>query len=142
MYVPIVMILNTLIGRVNATQTTIGKSLWIELIWFQCQKRLSAKELDSYSVATNIAEEALGGIRTVYAFGGEQSEIERYNKGLIKAKYAVKLKGLLTGIGYGFMHFLFFACSALTFWYGVQLVLEDRDKIDKEYTLAVLMIVR
>ena len=119
-----------------------GKYRSFLLISFQCQKRLSAKELDSYSAATNIAEEALSGIRTVYAFGGERSEIERYNKGLIKAKYAVKLKGLLSGIVYGIMHFLFFACSALTFWYGVQLVLEDRDKVDKEYTPAVLMIVR
>lgn len=88
-----------------------------------------------------MAEEVLSGIRTVFAFAGEKVEIERYNKRLIKAKKAVKVKGLLAGIGEGIMRFLFFGSNALAFWYGVRLVLDDRDKIDKEYTPAVLMIV-
>ncbi|XP_055296579.1 multidrug resistance protein homolog 65-like [Sitodiplosis mosellana] len=119
-YVPIVIIMNSIIGRF--------------------QMALSTKELDSYSAASNVTEEVLSGIRTVYAFGGERSEIKRYNKRLVKAKNAVKLKGLITGIGDGIMRFLFLACSALAFWYGVRLVLDDRDKDDKEYTPTVLMI--
>lgn len=107
----------------------------------QFQAALSTKELNSYSAAANVAEEVLSGIRTVFAFGGEKVEIERYNKRLINAKRAVRLKGLLAGIGDGIMRFLFFGSNALAFWYGVQLVLDDRDKIDKEYTPAVLMIV-
>lgn len=51
------------------------------------------------------------------------------------------MKGLLAGIGDGIMRFLFFGSNALAFWYGVKLVLEDRQKADKEYTPAVLMIV-
>ena len=102
---------------------------------------MSTKELNSYSAAANVAEEVLSGIGTVFAFGGEKIEIERYNKRLIKAKKAVRVKGLLTGIGEGIMRFLFFGSSALAYWYGVQLVLDDRDKVDKEYTPAVLMIV-
>lgn len=83
----------------------------------------------------------MSGIRTVYAFGGEQLEINRYNDRLENAKNVVKQKGLLTGIEDGVLRFLFLACSAVTFWYGVQLVLDDRDKEDKEHTPAVLMIV-
>lgn len=107
----------------------------------QFQAALSTKELNSYSAAANVAEEVLSSIRTVFAFGGEKIEIERYNKRLINAKKAVKLKGLLAGIGDGTMRFLFFASNAVAFWYGVQLVLDDRGKDDKEYTPAVLMIV-
>lgn len=107
---------------------------------FQFQTSLSTKELDSYSAAANVAEEVLSGIRTVFAFGGEKLEIERYNKRLINAKKAVKVKGLLSGLGDGIMRFLFFGSNALAFWYGVKLVLEDRNKVDKEYTPAVLMI--
>lgn len=88
-----------------------------------------------------MAEEVLSGIRTVFAFGGEKVEIERYNKRLINAKKAVKLRGFLTGLGDGFMRFMYFVCCAATFWYGVQLVLDDRDKVNKDYTPAILMIV-
>lgn len=75
------------------------------------------------------------------AFCGERSETERYNKLLLPAKEASKRKGFSTGIGDGIMRFLFFASNALAYWYGVRLVLNDRDKADKEYTPAVLMIV-
>ncbi|XP_031626047.1 multidrug resistance protein homolog 65 [Contarinia nasturtii] len=119
-YVPIVILTNYIIGKF--------------------QTSLSTKELNSYSAAANVAEEVLSGIRTVFAFGGEKSEIERYNKRLINAKKAVKVKGLLAGLGDGIMRFLFFGSNALAFWYGVKLVLEDRNKVDKEYTPAVLMI--
>ncbi|XP_031622750.1 multidrug resistance protein homolog 65-like [Contarinia nasturtii] len=119
-YVPIVILTNYIIGKY--------------------QTSLSIKESNSYSAATNVAEEVLSGIRTVFAFGGEKLEIDRYNKRLINAKKAVKLKGLLAGLGDGVMQFLFFGSNALAFWYGVKLVLEDRDNVDKEYTPAVLMI--
>lgn len=107
----------------------------------QLKAELTTKESDSYSAAANVAEEVLSGVRTVYAFGGENLEINRYNQRLENAKNVVKVKGLLTGIEDGVLRFLFLACSAITFWYGVQLVLDDRDKVDKEYTPAVLMIV-
>lgn len=88
-----------------------------------------------------MAEEVLSGIRTVFAFGGEQLEIERYNKQLTKERRAVLMKGVISGIGDGIMRFLFFGSNALGFWYGVKLVLEDRDRIDKQYTPEILMIV-
>lgn len=83
----------------------------------------------------------LGGIRTVVAFCGEKREIERYDRLLVPAQNAGVHKGLSSGIGEGIMRFLFFASNALAYWYGVRLVLMDRDKTDKEYTPAVLMIV-
>lgn len=107
----------------------------------QLQASLTAKETNAYAEAANVAEEVFGGIRTVFAFCGEKNEIERYNQKLMVAKSAVKRKGLLSGIGDGLMRFLFFASNAIGFWYGVQLVLADRDKEIKEYTPAVLMIV-
>lgn len=107
----------------------------------QVQATLTKKEIDAYAVAANLVEEVLGGIRTVVAFGGEKREIERYDKFLGPAQKAGIRKGLSSGIGEGIMRFLFFASNALAYWYGVRLVLNDRDKIDKEYTPAVMMIV-
>ena len=148
-YVPIVIITNTVIGKVNylipfylIKQLTLKAFTNLHTYPFQFQAILSVKEMNSYSAAANVAEEVLSGIRTVFAFGGEKVEIGRYNKRLIKAKEAVKMKGLLAGIGDGIMRFLFFGSNALAYWYGVQLVLDDRNKANKEYTPAVLMIVR
>lgn len=92
-------------------------------------------------MAGNVAEEVLGGIRTVTAFSGEKKEAARYNTLLIPAQKAGKLKGLFTGSGEAVMRFMFYASNALAYWYGVTLVLADRDKDYKEYTPAVLMIV-
>lgn len=102
---------------------------------------MSAKEIDAYAAAANVAEEVLSGVRTVFAFSGERIEIDRYNKRLVPAKKAGRRKGFLSGVGDGVMRFLFFASNAVAFWYGVQLVLDDRDKTEKQYTPAVLMIV-
>ena len=35
------------------------------------------KELDAYAKAGAVAEEVLGAVRTVYAFGGQKKEIAR-----------------------------------------------------------------
>lgn len=108
---------------------------------FQFRVKLLTKEGNAYSAAANVVEEVLSGIRTVFAFGGEQLEIERYNKQLTKERRTVLMKGIISGIGDGIMRFLFFGSNALGFWYGVKLVLEDRDKTDKQYTPEILMIV-
>ena len=102
---------------------------------------MSIKEQNFYSAAANVAEEVLSGIRTVFAFGGEKVEIERYNSRLINAKQAVQMKGLLAALREGILQFLFFGSNALFFWYGAKLVLNDRHNVDKEYTPAVMMIV-
>lgn len=60
----------------------------------------------------------------------------------ISAQKAGIRKGLASGIGEGIMRFMFYAMNSLAYWYGVSLVLADRDKTEKEYTPAVLMIVR
>lgn len=108
---------------------------------FQVQATLTKKEIDAYAVAANLVEEVLGGIRTVVAFCGEKREMERYDKLLVPAQKAGIRKGLSSGIGDGIMRFLFFASNALAYWYGVRLVLNDRDIPEKQYTPAVLMIV-
>jgi ABC-type multidrug transport system fused ATPase/permease subunit len=42
--------------------------------------RLSSSESSAYAKAGAVAEEVLGAIRTVIAFGGEEKEVERYEK--------------------------------------------------------------
>lgn len=75
------------------------------------------------------------------AFGGEDKELSRYQERLQPAEFNGKRKGFFSGIGGGVMWLIIYCCYALAFWYGISLILEDRDKIDKEYTPAVLIIV-
>lgn len=107
----------------------------------QFQVKLTTKESSAYAMAGSAAEEVLGGIRTVKAFCGEHIESVRYNNLLIPAQKAGVRKGVFSGVGEGIMRFLFYASNSLAYWYGVSLVLADRDKEEKEYTPAVLMIV-
>ena len=99
------------------------------------------KEVNCQSAAANVAEEVVRSIRTVFAFGGEKVEIDRYNERLKTGRKYVQVKGYLLGIFDAIMRFLFYTNGALAFWFGIQFILDDRDKVDKEYTPANLLIV-
>ncbi|XP_046818265.1 multidrug resistance protein homolog 49 isoform X1 [Vespa crabro] len=105
------------------------------------QSSLTALELAAYGQAGSVAEEVLGAIRTVIAFNGEQKEVDRYAEKLLPAEKTGIKRGMWSGVGGGVMWFIIYLSYALAFWYGVQLILEDRPKEYKEYTPAVLVIV-
>ncbi|XP_032292618.1 multidrug resistance protein homolog 49 [Drosophila virilis] len=105
------------------------------------QSSLAEKELKAYSDAGNVAEEVFSGIRTVLAFSGERKENERFSKLLVPAEITGRKKGLYSGIGAGVMWLIIYCCIALAIWYGVNLILEDRGKEERQYTPAVLVIV-
>lgn len=102
---------------------------------------MAAREIDAYALAANVAEEVLGGIRTVLSFCGEKEEIKRYDRLLEPARKAGKRKGLFSGIIDGFNQFLLYASQAFGYWYGARLVLANRDSVDKEYAPADVIIV-
>ena len=65
--------------------------------------------MTAYGKAGSIAEEVLSSIRTVVAFGGQEKEVERYEKKLTKARKAGMLRGILTGVGGGLMWFIIYS---------------------------------
>ena len=104
---------------------------------------MSRKEIEVYAVAGAIAEETLSAIRTVVAFGGQKAEFERYTKNLQKTYKTNIKKGFLAGIGFGLVWFFIYASYALSFWYGVTLILEDRylPSEERTYTPASMVTV-
>ena len=50
---------------------------------FQILSAFSDKELAAYAKAGAVAEEALGAIRTVIAFGGQKRELERSGRSFV-----------------------------------------------------------
>ncbi|EGV95640.1 Bile salt export pump [Cricetulus griseus] len=91
-------------------------------------------ELKAYAKAGSIAEEVISSIRTVAAFGGENKELERYEKNLVFAQRWGIRKGMVMGFFTGYMWCIIFFCYALAFWYGSTLVLDE-----EEYTPGTLV---
>ncbi|KAF5910749.1 hypothetical protein HPG69_004838 [Diceros bicornis minor] len=96
--------------------------------------KFTDQELKAYAKAGSVADEVISSMRTVAAFGGENKEVERYEKNLVFAQRWGIRKGIVMGFFTGFMWCLIFLSYALAFWYGSKLVLDDG-----EYTAGTLV---
>lgn len=77
---------------------------------------------ESYSKAGAVAQEALQSVRTVQAFGREETEAKKYDKELDKALNKGILNGFIQGIGLGTLFALLYCIQGLAFWYGSTLI--------------------
>ena len=71
-----------------------------------------SREQVQYAHAGAVAEEVLGSIRTVVAFGGEQKEYNRYKGKLTDAKRLGAKKGVITGVMNGLIYVIIFTVYA------------------------------
>ena len=93
--------------------------------------------MESYAAAGNVAEEVISAIRTVYAFGGENKESERYEKNLVPAMKSGIKRNFMTGLGNGVLYSCLYFGLALGIWYGVKLSLADIEG----YTIGSIVII-
>ncbi|XP_062617340.1 ATP-dependent translocase ABCB1-like isoform X1 [Saccostrea cucullata] len=87
----------------------------------------ASKEMTAYAKAGSVAEEVLGAIRTVAAFGGQNKECARYDSHLEEAKKNGVKKGITVGWSMGLVYLVVFCAYGLGFWYGAKLIREDDD---------------
>ncbi|XP_077576405.1 ATP-dependent translocase ABCB1-like isoform X2 [Stigmatopora nigra] len=95
----------------------------------------TSREQSAYAKAGAVAEEVLSSIRTVFAFSGQQKEIERYHKNLEDAKNVGIRKAISSNIAMGVTFLLIYLSYSLAFWYGSTLILSG------EYTIGVVLTV-
>jgi len=79
-----------------------------------------------YEDASQIANDAVGSIRTVASFCAEEKVMQLYEEkceGPVKA--GIK-EGLISGIGFGMANFLLFSVYAITFYAGARLIKEGK----------------
>ncbi|KAK9049009.1 hypothetical protein SSX86_032021 [Deinandra increscens subsp. villosa] len=76
----------------------------------------------SYSRATSMAREAIANIRTVAAFGAEDRVSSQFSTELNRPGKQARLRGHISGFGYGFSQFLAFCSYALGLWYASVLI--------------------
>ncbi|PIA18590.1 ATP-binding cassette, sub-family B, member 4, partial [Coemansia reversa NRRL 1564] len=81
---------------------------------------------DAYAAAGSVADEVLGSIKTVMAFGGEEREAKRYREKIEAARATGQRKAWVVGGSMGFIMFSVYSVYALGFWYGGKLVREGR----------------
>ncbi|CAH1643412.1 unnamed protein product [Spodoptera littoralis] len=86
---------------------------------------LSKKEAIATGKAGAIAEEVISAIRTVYAFSGQEKELERYEGHLNDARKINVKKSLFAGLAMGCLFFCIFCAYALSFWFGYRLMVTD-----------------
>ncbi|XP_031432465.1 ATP-binding cassette, sub-family B (MDR/TAP), member 4 isoform X2 [Clupea harengus] len=95
----------------------------------------TSKEQTAYAKAGAVAEEVLSAVRTVFAFGGQKKEIDRYNKNLVRAKDVGIKKAITVNIAVGFTYAMVYMSYALAFWYGSTLIIAG------EYTIGSVLTV-
>lgn len=78
---------------------------------------LIAKVRKSYTRAGQIAQEVLGNVRTVQAFGGEQRAVISYKVALRNTYKNGRKAGLAKGLGLGSMHCVLFLSWAFLVWF-------------------------
>ncbi|XP_043207373.1 ATP-dependent translocase ABCB1-like isoform X2 [Amphibalanus amphitrite] len=105
------------------------------------QASFAQKEAQAYSSAGSVAEEVIGAIKTVMAFGGENKESERYAASLQGARAAMLRRSAVTALGVGMVWLTQYASFSLAFWYGTELVIESRVAGDDLYNAGTLTII-
>ncbi|XP_061811583.1 ATP-dependent translocase ABCB1-like isoform X3 [Nerophis lumbriciformis] len=95
----------------------------------------TSKEQAAYAKAGAVAQEVLSSIRTVFAFNGQQKEIDRYQKHLEFAKKMGLKATLSANVIMGFTYLMYFLAFAPAFWYGSTLILSN------EYTVGTVLAV-
>jgi ATP-binding cassette subfamily B protein len=85
-------------------------------------RKLSKASQDALAQASEVAVEALGGMRTVRSFAAEKKETGRYRKALEEALTLAYRRITLSGGFFGVAFFAAFTAADLVFWYGARLV--------------------
>uniref|UniRef100_H2LZP9 ATP-binding cassette, sub-family B (MDR/TAP), member 4 n=1 Tax=Oryzias latipes TaxID=8090 RepID=H2LZP9_ORYLA len=101
----------------------------------------TSKEQSAYAKAGAVAEEVLSSIRTVFAFSGQNKEIERYHKNLQQAKKMGMKKAISANIAMGFTFLMIYFSYALAFWYGSTLILSGEYTIGSVLTVFFVVII-
>jgi ATP-binding cassette subfamily B (MDR/TAP) protein 1 len=77
-----------------------------------------------YEEASQIATDAVGGIRTVASFCGERKVMDAYEKKCISPTRQGMREGVVSGLGLGFSFLVFYLTYALCFYVGAKFVQE------------------
>jgi ATP-binding cassette subfamily B protein len=85
-------------------------------------RKLSRDVQDSLARGSDVAEEALSGIRTVRAFAAEPHEVKRYSAAVFGSFDLARKRAITAAAFMGVASFAAFGAAAAVLWYGGRLV--------------------
>ncbi|KAJ0651014.1 putative ABC-type xenobiotic transporter [Helianthus annuus] len=91
-------------------------------VQMQAMKGLSSDSKLMYEEASQVANDAVGSIRTVASFCAEEKVMQLYRNKCEGPKQTGIKQGLITGIGFGASYFLLFCVYAASFYIGARFV--------------------
>ncbi|KAI1757140.1 leptomycin B resistance protein pmd1 [Xylaria castorea] len=101
----------------------------------------TAENLACYGSSATIAEEAIGSIRHVTAFGIQESMIQRYDKFLKRAERPGFKAGTVTGIVIGSINAVPYLSYGLGFWEGSRLLVNGELSISGVTTSTLAIVI-
>ncbi|CAH2057688.1 unnamed protein product [Thlaspi arvense] len=102
-------------------------------LYMKFMKGFSADAKKMYGEASQVANDAVGSIRTVASFCAEDKVMNMYTK---KCEGPMKTgirQGIVSGIGFGFSFFVLFASYATSFYVGARLVDDGKTTFDSVF---------
>ncbi len=99
------------------------------LVYGRIVRKLSRRVQDALAQATEVAEETLGGVRTVRAFAREDAETERYRAGVDRSYELARKRSLFSAVFGGISAFAGYGAIAGVLWYGGVLLAEGQMSI-------------
>ncbi|CAF2093281.1 unnamed protein product [Brassica napus] len=102
-------------------------------LYMKFMKGFSADAKKMYGEASQVANDAVGSIRTVASFCAEDKVMNMYTK---KCEGPMKTgirQGIVSGIGFGVSFFVLFASYATSFYVGAQLVDDGKTTFDSVF---------
>ncbi|KAF7494106.1 Multidrug resistance protein 1A [Sarcoptes scabiei] len=95
------------------------------IVLTKLQVYFTQKELKSYSLASSVAEEVISSIQTVFAFGGQQKEYDRYESKLRPGMIFACKRNFVTSLCVAIHWATIYLALALGIWYGVHLIVDE-----------------
>ncbi|KAK1278590.1 ABC transporter B family member 11 [Acorus gramineus] len=102
-------------------------------------KGFSANAKMMYEEASQVANDAVGSIRTVASFCGEEKLMTLYKKKCEEPMRTGIKRGMISGVGYGLSLFLMFCAYAVSFYAGARLVDDGKTTFDKVFRVFLAL---
>ncbi|KAK9470653.1 P-loop containing nucleoside triphosphate hydrolase protein [Dipodascopsis tothii] len=97
--------------------------------------RYQVRAQDGYSVGSTVAEEVIGSVRNVQAFGIQDRMTAIYDKFLVVTEKWSTYAGIAVGVMNGTMYLCSFSVDSLAYWQGTKLLIMGRLDVAKILTM-------
>lgn len=108
------------------------------ILFFQIYRYLIETEKNHYQIAENLARDVFLNIQTVKAYEGEAVEVQRYDKLLITSQSAGANTTMFFDFIVSILYILLYTSYALTFWQGLTMALELKNRNETPDILIIV----